>query len=372
MEGITYCLQNAANGPEGSGEFYVAVDRVTDMVLREAEVRGLGKIDQTQEEATFELLLLGVLWNTYRGEAEAFPTVLSGLFAGLYHVRKTWACAKPSIDKVRGFLTCILMRQKAPEQELSLCSLHQLLAWLEATYEYKEEVKRLRRWETFFASQPAQVRRRQMESIVAFAMWFEQESQAALGEFTRNVNRFLEDEYKTRRFREDTIFCGRRRVEYHLNMVGATIMNRDFRPEFLATDRKVVLLPLCMSAKASGGCRAVKQGKDVVCVGCTEECSINRIRQLGKKQGFSIRIVPHSSGFTQWLEQWRDQNHTGVVAVACVLNLLAGGYEMKSLHIPAQCVFLDYCGCSKHWKQEDLPTNIDAMRLQQVTSSAEL
>jgi hypothetical protein len=125
-----------------------------------------------------------------------------------------------------------------------------------------------------------------------------------------------------------------------------------------------------MSIKASGGCQAFKEGQDIICVGCSEQCRINHIKQLGEKTGFDVLIVPHSSGFTRWLEQWRDQDHSGVVAVACVLNLLAGGYEMKSLNIPAQCVFLDYCGCKKHWCQSDVPTGLDEKRLLQIVQES--
>lgn len=47
-------------------------------------------------------------------------------------------------------------------------------------------------------------------------------------------------------WRKDVIFCVSRRAEYHLNMVGAEIMNRAYRERFIKTPKKAVLLPACM------------------------------------------------------------------------------------------------------------------------------
>jgi hypothetical protein len=146
-------------------------------------------------------------------------------------------------------------------------------------------------------------------------------------------------------------------------MVGANIMNNAFRQEFSVTRRKIVLLPLCMSKNANRGCQARRSGLDIICMDCTADCNINEIRKIGVATGFDVRIVPHSSNFTKWLEQWKNQSHTGVVGVACVLNLLTGGYEMKGLNIPAQCVLLDYCGCQKHWCRKELPTRLGVAQL---------
>lgn len=48
----------------------------------------------------------------------------------------------------------------------------------------------------------------------------------------------------------------------------------------------------------------------------------------------------------------------GVVGVACVTNLLAGGWKAAAMGIPVQCVVLDHCGCH-HWSPDRLPTRID-------------
>lgn len=370
MVKVTYSLREYNEAASHSTAFYAMADAVTDQVLQQAEVVGLGDIarqrsDGVTEDFVFELLLLGVLWNSYQNNAAVFPQQLSRVYHSLFWLRKRYSLVKPFIDKVRGWMNVILLRHADVEtQEFSLKALEKLLVWLEATCEYREETKLLRRWQ-YCISQQMNAEGK-LALIAAFAAWFERESAEKLGSFTQQVDLFLAGAAKNYRLREDAVFCGRKRVEYHLNMVGATIMNRTFRPRFQKAAQKVVLLPLCMSARQNGGCQAKQESRGLVCGRCTNRCRIYQITQLGEREGFEVLLVPHSSGFTRWLEQWRDQEQCGIVAVACVLNLLAGGYEMKSLRIPAQCVFLDYCGCQKHWRQCGISTDIDEGRLLQI------
>ncbi len=59
----------------------------------------------------------------------------------------------------------------------------------------------------------------------------------------------------------------------------------------------------------------------------------------------------------------RDSTEEGVVAVACALNIVPGGYGMRELRIPSQCVLLDYSGCRRHWHPRGIPTDISDARL---------
>jgi uncharacterized protein len=36
---------------------------------------------------------------------------------------------------------------------------------------------------------------------------------------------------------------------------------------------------------------------------------------------------------------------------------------MKRLNIASQCVFLDYCGCKKHWDNDGTPTTLNLQQL---------
>ena len=70
----------------------------------------------------------------------------------------------------------------------------------------------------------------------------------ALGRYTPNVEFFLAYSHPAYRWREDFIFTGRQRVEYHLYMVGMEIMNRSFRELFLKAEQKILFVPPCMAA----------------------------------------------------------------------------------------------------------------------------
>jgi uncharacterized protein len=49
-----------------------------------------------------------------------------------------------------------------------------------------------------------------------------------------------------------------------------------------------------------------------------------------------------------------------------VLTNIQGGWDVRDLGIPAQGLLLDYCGCSYHWHEEGIPTDIDIHRLLEV------
>jgi uncharacterized protein len=68
-----------------------------------------------------------------------------------------------------------------------------------------------------------------------------------------------------------------------------------------------------------------------------------------REEGVRVFRVPHATAFSRYLERWQKEMNVGVAAVACMLNILPGGYEMRARGIPSQCVPLDHPGCRKHW-----------------------
>jgi hypothetical protein len=106
------------------------------------------------------------------------------------------------------------------------------------------------------------------------------------------------------------------------------------------------------------------------CAACDPNCAVNRITQRMCKLGAKVYLVPHSTGYSRWLDRWEREPGIGVIAVACLLNILPGGYEMRSRRIPSQCLPLDYPGCKKHWDHEGHPTAINEDRLVQIIAKA--
>lgn len=377
MEYLTYSLISSDDPIDDSRHYYATIANYTEAVLSEANnseiinvvldyqnflaATGLEKV-RSRSEYILEALLIGVLWNEYIQHAVAFSPYFNGLFALLRSLRNI-AVLKPLADFSQGVAVTVLLTKKADKdcKCYSISDFSKLIQWLSATNDFAGQVIRIKKWEKFFKSVPAEVGYL-LKMISDFGAWFSEKSQVELGSFTQNVNSFLNTNYHKRRWREDLILCGRSEAQYHLSMIGAEIMNRAFREDFLKAKNKTVLLPACMS-KNTTSCRAVQDKRERVCVGCTGDCAVKRLRDLGNKHGFSILVVPHSFEYKRYLRIWSGHHDTGFIGVSCVLNLLEGGYAMKHYNLAGQCVLLDYCGCSSHWYEAGGPTNLDEHQL---------
>jgi hypothetical protein len=140
---------------------------------------------------------------------------------------------KSVADSARGVMATVFLspvdHESCPHPTLD--HLGRLLNWMAATGDYVQEVRRLRNWRDYWAGQPPEVIAADITMAIVFSDWFAERSLAVLGKYTPNVERFLKEKQPGHRWKEDVIFSARRRVEYHLNMVGAEIMNRAFREE---------------------------------------------------------------------------------------------------------------------------------------------
>lgn len=134
-------------------------------------------------------------------------------------------------------------------------------------------------------------------------------------------------------------------------MVGAEILNRAFREDFIKTKVKIVLLPACMRFHTSKICKAIHTKNGYLCTNCTSMCNVSRISKMGRQSIFQVYIIPYESDAFSKVSPLKDK--VGIVGVACVLNLLEGGWKAKSLNFIPQCVVLDYCGCRNHWHHKE-------------------
>ena len=241
-----------------------------------------------------------------------------------------------------------------------------------ASGDFEQEVKRLRTWRDFLAGQPTVAADRHLAAAVSFAEWFEERSAEALGGYTPHVDRFLHEIHPAYSWREDVIFCGRRRIEYHWSMVATEILNRVYRDTFLETRQKTVLLPPCMKARQDGQCQAQPSPFGERCAGCTPSCRIRHVSEIGRLHGFETLVMPEElSVFSSGAVKPVSNGSTGVVGVSCVLTNPPGGWETRELGVPAQGVLLDYCGCSWHWHPTGIPTDVDVDQLLRVLGKTE-
>jgi uncharacterized protein len=380
MNPITYQLN--LNGP-AAATYYPAIAEFTDQVLMKAEESIISIVrayrhylieyelenPRTPEEYLFELLNFGILWRTYSHTALSIRIAPFRTLAVLAEWRKKHQRFKPAIDILRGVLMSYFLApgttkrmDRIPE---NLHEIERLVLWLDATGDFREDALRFIRWLGYWGMQKHRQFSETMENALAFSDWFEEASYVRMGCFTPNVDVFISEKADHYRWREDRFASLRSRTEYHVNMVGAEIMNRAFRSEFLAAERKTVLVPGCMRFRSAQECEGTKTADGVRCTGCETKCHVNQLRQLGLKQNFDICVMPHSTDLSRWAAK-PGAPSSGVVGVACLSVLVQGGWELKRYNVPAQCVLLNQCGCKKHWDSKGFPTQLDVRELKRL------
>ena len=368
MEKITYFL---CESNESSTEFYKKNLNFSKKVLNKLEGNFSNDINdymnyinknnmeqlRSKSEYLLEILMIGVFWKEHVNKAISLSKIPRNILIKLSTLRE-----KESINKIvyinRGLLEYLFLNRRSNDKvKISLENYKKLVNYLKACGDYKEEAKRLEVWISYFFSLNKNKVEKILTSYLEFAKYFEDISQEVLGIYTKNVNLFLKNIDKKYKYREDFLFCSRKEVEYHLNMVGAQIMNEAYRKEFLKTKEKRLLLPSCMRIKDEKNCKAIKTEEGYICNSCSKNCNVNKYDKLGKKYNFQVYIIPHESSIS--VKNKIKDGHIGIIGVACVLNLISGGLKAKNLGFVPQCVFLDYCGCKDHWHDKGIITDIN-------------
>lgn len=372
MDIITYSLYDKNNKSNG---YYNNIDKFTDKVVikikediheditnfKDYIVRNNIEELRTNIEYYIEVLMLGVLWKSYVNKSVQLNIVPKLTLTGLSKLRENRYLKKPT-DFFRGVVgTAFLNNENNEDINISIKNLNYLIDWLLSTGDFKEEVKRLKNWSSYLSSINEKEATNIIQICVNIANWFEDKSEEALGKYTINVDKFLAESYKKHKWKEDYIYCGRKKIEYYLNMVGAEMMNRAYRKDFVATLEKRLLLPACMRVKSANQCKAFQTKEGFLCRNCTETCKINQFTRLGQKYNFSTYIIPHESSIV--VKEKNNKDKIGIIGVACVLNLISGGWKAKNLGFIPQCVLLDYCGCKNHWHSKGIITDININRL---------
>lgn len=325
MKPITYTLIPLHDAPE---TYYQRVEELAKEVLTEAESHAKLIIDRCFDErikyidiaqACLELLLLGVY--AKRGLEDGEHPVI----AHLDHVLK---CLEQSSD-------------------------------------YAYQSRRLREWQRVLNNRPLSIQETFWESICEITHWFEQRALDVLDPYTRNVNHFLSTYKSEGCDRSDALLRTSPRIEYHINMVGAEILNGILRNRFLATEHKLIVLPGCLRLNPLG-CQALKWTLGFQCGHCTEGCQISKVSKLGAERGVQVSFVNHQSSLeahVNGLNTLGYKGDLGILGVACALSLLEGGFMLQSHNVPAQCVPLNYCGCVDHWHEKGISTRVSLVRL---------
>jgi len=319
---------------------------------------------RNETEHMLEIIIAGTLWNNYSSEANKTNNLFFPFIYFLYRIRNYGNYFKKYSDWARGIISYFVLHHKQTQVLIkkTASEFSHLLKWLTATGEFKEEVIRLNLFYEYLLSLDETEQCNAIEECINLSTSVYKSSTQTLSKYLHNTEIFLKNSATHYRCRENYFFVNRRPNEYIMNMIGAEILNRNMKKEFSAKRSKAVLLPTCMrNGKIS--CKAQSDGKELVCASCSDLCNIGMVSAAMKSYSVKVYLIPHSSDFSRFLVKWKMNSDTGLVGVACVLNLLTGGYEMKRLGIISQCVFLNYSGCKKHWKKKGICTDININRL---------
>ncbi len=370
------------------------------------------------EEHVFETLFLGVMWKNYMKIAIDLDPFYQNIMAKLSNLRDKKEISnldsKAEIDEIRGLLASKYLYKKKNEKfednknfndpnlknsnndekfednknfndpnlknlnknensdNLNLKNLNKLLDYLEASGDYKESLKHLNIWKSYFSSQKSGKVEKYLNRILSFTNWFEKIANEELHQYTFNVDNFRKNKINYHLNNEDILFCNRNESEYHLNIFGAEVMNRTFQKEFKKRDRTVIFIPGCMriypapqNKKKNQDCKAIEEDLGLKCVKCRKECNISQLVSDNYFKSFEIYINDHNSAILSNITA-KDKKDLAIVGIACINNLIEGGWKISSWGIPAQCVILDYVGCKKHWDEVGFPTQFNLKELKKI------
>jgi uncharacterized protein len=374
MNAPTYNLRQSDSH---AGSYLAAVRELADWVTTSGEslrpvvaaytefVQCSGReAERSYPEYLLELLLLGVMWRTRGKEAQDPSERRRALVTELVRERRNGAGKRR--DGTTAELVSIDGSVKRGRIDPTLHEIRMLLDWMLASGEYDDELARLEGQMALLSSTEPATNREILRLVVAFAVRFEAKAERCLGPYTHGVERFLTKELVSRERREDTLQCSRRRVEYHLNMVGAEILNRAWRSSFLDCRRHVVILPGCARVRLGESCRAVRKQSEQSCTHCTLGCAVSAATRLAERMGAAAITVLHGSDFARFLDSAvLSGPDVGIIGVACAAGLLGAGWRARAQGFHAQCVLLNASGC-EHWQPVASTTSFDIAELARI------
>ncbi len=376
---ITYSLRLEQPNSDG---YYQSIAGFTDWwtpyAINEVKdtISGFDAYRRTNENSTrseaeyaLELLVLGVLLQQNRILSSIYPPWTLHLIAFLTGLQKRHLKLEPAFKNLRGILQGIFIRPGKTGIAIDPTkgfSLEDLMSWLIAQGE-NSTYHRLAQWQEYFQTLDADSRQIILDHCLALAERFSVESEQALGNYTVGVESFLRNAAPSHRWRYDSAFVSRTRVEYHLGMLATETLNRAYRERFRSTKRKVVIVPPCMREQPDEDCKAKETPFGARCQACKPTCRVHQITKLGEKLGFEVFIIPDElRGIGTEVKSGVDS--IGLLGVSCALTNWSGGWDAEELGIPAQGSLLDYVGCRYHWDEKGISTDTNLARLKEILS----
>lgn len=319
--------------------------------IRENSIEAL----RTKDEYAIEFIMIGVMLSEYGQYGNILTKGLSGVFRFLNKLREKPGY-KESVDKIKGYLNSNILYKK---NNKNLNDIKSLVCWMNETGDFKEEVYRLKVWVEFLETKDREYKGNLIRETLFITKSMNTICDKSLKSYIEPLEEFLngvEERYKNR---EDVIYCTKGKLQYYFNMISAEIMNEVYHEKFSKCEEKKIFVPFCMR-QTEKICMATSGELGYECRQCNDSCNINSLKRLVKNKDVEIAIIPHETS----INSLKIERKIGIIGIACITNLIAGGWKALRLGFIPQCVILDYCGCKKHWSIDGgLMTSINSVYL---------
>jgi hypothetical protein len=332
-----------------------------------------GALTRSEAEYTLELLALGTLLLQHRISSSHYPLWTIRFIASLNRIQQRRPRLEPVIKELRGLTQGLFLRSRNTTDKVQStqdCEIDDLLIQIEAQGE-NALFHRFLQWKDYLQTLDKDKRDKILADCLALAKRFSKESDHALGKYSAGVESFLTDVAPQHRWRYDSMFISRTRLEYHLGMLATETLNRAYRKRFLETKRKVVIVPPCMRIQPDEDCKALDTPFGARCQACKPTCRVHHVTKLGEKLGFDVFIIPDELRGIG-IEAKRGKDSIGLVGVSCALTNWSGGWDAEEMGVPAQGLLLDYVGCRYHWDDKGISTDTNLGKLKEMVGAINL
>lgn len=303
---------------------------------------------RTRDEYSIEFLMIGVMIKEYSSFGSFFIKYASAILKVLNKLRNKEKL-KNKIDILRGILISKIIYKKNNYNP----SFEKLIKWMDSSGEFKEEIYRLNNWLRFYKDKDLRYQKQLIAETIDIAQDMFNICDYSLSKYLVNLDDFLDNIVEKYKNREDLIYCSKGKIQYYFNMVSAEIMNQVYRKEFLNCKNKKIFAPACMRQQIKK-CNAIKEEFGYQCRKCNKYCNIYKIAVENNIQVF---IIPHESTINKI--KINPEDRIGIIGIACITNLMSGGWKALRLGFIPQCVILDYCGCKNHWLKKEKITSVN-------------
>lgn len=315
---------------------------------------------RTKDEYAIEFLMIGSMLKDYRKYIKKINKGTLGVFKILNKLRKSKSLNR-NVDKIKGYLISNILMREVNENDNDNYDINILINWMESSGDFKEEVYRMKVWGTFLEDKDEEYKKKFFYKSLNIAESMCKICDGIIGLYISQLDIFLKKSKNKYKNREDLIYCTKGKVQYYFNMVSAQIMNEVYSEQFLRCKEKNIFAPRCMR-QVKNQCKAVEGEYGLKCKGCSDNCNINKLNNLIENRDIDVYIIPHETIINKI--EIKDKNKIGVIGIACIPNLMAGGWKALRLGFIPQCVLLDYSGCGKHWLDKEKMTEINSVYLE--------